>query len=365
MSLPSTAQRRQRVTLLDVAHAAGVSKTVASRALAGYADVAPATRSRIEEQARALGYRASALARALARGRDAPARCAVVNLGMTPAQFGRSLYGATLAGIAAQASLSGVDVHLVTVPAEEMATPEPLGRLVAEDCADGFIVLTFHPLTPAHVQPLDAAQLPYVLINRHFDAQPTNCVTLDWADAMARAVLHLTRLGHVRLALLLPDSPTSAVLDRELGWRNGMGGCALRSIDAPILRYTEAGQQGGFALAKALLQRGLPGSGDLPTGLVCFDDYCAQGVLMAARGAGIAVPERLSVIGCDGVIAPYTYPSLCSFDARPHELGVAAAKLLVATLHGETTPRRDLLPLALQCRASCGPAPGSLGHGVY
>lgn len=364
MSLPSPAQRR-RATLLDVARAAGVSKTVASRALAGYADVAPATRTRIEAQAQTLGYHASALARALARGRDAPARCAVVNLGMTPAQFGRSLYGATLAGIAAQASLSGVDVHLVTVPAEEMGTPEPLGRLVAEDRADGFIVLTFHPLTPAYVQPFDAARLPYVLINRHFDAQPANCATLDWADAMDRAVQHLTRLGHVRLALLLPDSTTSAVRDREQGWRRGLAGCALRASDAPILRYAEAGQEGGFALTQSLLQQGMPGSGDRPTGLVCFDDYCAQGVLTAARGAGVAVPEHLSVIGCDGVIAPYTCPPLCSFDARPHDLGVAAAELLVATLHGKAGPRRELLPLALQCRASCGPAPGAPGHGVY
>jgi len=363
LSVRSSPLPRARATLRDVALAAGVSKTVASRALAGYADVAPATRERILRMAGDLGYRASARAQALSAGKGALARCAVVSLGMTSAEFGRSFYGPVLTGIAAQASSQGMDVHLVTIPSDSADLADALGKLVAEDRADGFILLTFIPLAPNHVRPLDAAGTPYVLINRHFDEQPINCVTPDWAAAMEEAVEYLVALGHRRLAALLEDTSTSAVRDRARGWREGAARHAIATEDAPILYFGGGGWNGGYDLTNRLLTAGPAVRGVRPTGLVCFDDYCAHGVLAAARDLGVAVPEELSVLSFDDVIAAYTMPPLCSFDPHLHELGVAAATLLAAVLHGDQPePRRVLVKPNLRRRESCGPAPESMSR---
>jgi DNA-binding LacI/PurR family transcriptional regulator len=61
---------------------------VASRALGGYRDVAPGTRERIQRAAATLGYRASVRARSLVSGKDAPLRCAIAALGVSPGELG-------------------------------------------------------------------------------------------------------------------------------------------------------------------------------------------------------------------------------------------------------------------------------------
>lgn len=347
---------RGRVTLRDVAQAAGVSKTVASRALAGYGDVAVATRDRVAQTAIDLGYRASARARALAAGRDAPTRCGVAALGMTPQELGHSFYSPVLTGVAAQASLDGMDVHLVIVPGRPEDCRELLARLVAEDRADGYILLTFFPLTSEDVAPFRDVAVPFVLANRHLDAHPVYCVTSDWAGATESAVERLTALGHRRLALLLPASSASTVRDHEQGWNGAIA--RYPANQATIHRYAEPDGEGGYRLARTILQKVRPNDVTAPTALVCFNDYCAHGVLRAARELGIAVPDDLSLLSFDDAIAAYTTPPLCSFDPKMHEVGAAAALLLRRILRGETpSPARITLPLPLHWRESCGPAP--------
>jgi len=83
----------RRATLRDVAARAGVSRSVASRALSGHSSVAEGTRERVRRAAHDLGYRASVLARALSSGKNAPLRCAVVGLGLPLEILGASFYG--------------------------------------------------------------------------------------------------------------------------------------------------------------------------------------------------------------------------------------------------------------------------------
>ena len=338
-----------------------MSKTVASRALAGYDDVAQATRDRIAQTARDLGYRASARARALSAGKDAPMRCGVAGLGMTSREFGHSFYGPVLTGIAAQASVEGMDVHLVSVPGQPEDCREMLAHLVAEDRADGFILLTFFPLTPEDVRPLADAAVPFVLANRHLGDYPAYCVTPDWAGATHSAVERLTSLGHRRIGLLLPDSRVSTVRDHEQGWYAAIEQNPLSR--ATVMHYREPDGTGGYRLALTTLREGLSDEGGALTALVCFNDYCAHGVLQAARELDVRVPDRLSLLSFDDVIAAYTTPPLCSFDPNLHEVGAAAVTLLRRALRGETpSPGRLTLPLPLRWRESCGPVPSPLRY---
>ena len=57
------------VTLQDIADRLGVSVATVSRALAGYDDVAPATRQRVLQAAQEMGYRPNIIARMLQKQR--------------------------------------------------------------------------------------------------------------------------------------------------------------------------------------------------------------------------------------------------------------------------------------------------------
>lgn len=347
----------RRVSLQDVASAAGVSKGLASRALADYPEVAADTRERVGSLARAMGYRASARARALAAGKNAPARCLVASLGLAPDALGRSFYGPILTGITAQASTEGLDIQLAALPGEPEHAAGMLAQLVAEDRADGVILLTFFPLTAGAVQPLEAAGIPFVLVNRYIEGHPVNCVTPDWAGATSRAVTHLVGLGHRHLALFLPDVPVSTVRDHAAGWWEGVARCGIAVTDAPVLRF--AGQESGaFDLARLVFAGTVLDADHTPTAIVCMNDVYAHGVLTAAADAGLAVPAQISVIGFDDIFAQYVTPPLCSFNPHLYDVGAKAAAVLAAALRGELAePHRVLMPLDFVCRSSCGPAP--------
>ena len=350
----------QRATLRDVAARAGVSRAVASRALSGHASVAEPTRERVRRAAHDLGYRASVVARALSSGRNAPLRCAVVGLGLPLEILGASFYGPVLAGLASAASREAMDVHLVEIPGDEPDAPErdeAFRRLVAEDRADGFVILSFLSLTPRHLRPLDEVGLPYVLVNRHFDhagGPPVNAVTLDWVGATEDALRRLVGLGHRRLALLMPDSDRSTVWDHELGWQRGRAACGLDESRAPMLRYgqDELPRRVAYLLGEITRSGGAKG----PTAVVCFNDSAAFEVLRAAAVAGVRVPEQLSVVGFDNRIGEYTTPPLCSYDPHLIEVGRAAAQLIVDVLRGETEgPTRVTVPATFVCRGTCAP----------
>ncbi|HET7771707.1 MAG TPA: substrate-binding domain-containing protein, partial [Chloroflexota bacterium] len=213
----------------------------------------------------------------------------------------------------------------------------------------------FFSLTSRHLEPLDDAGVPYVLVNRHFEhvgGPAVNCVTLDWVGATADAVRRLAELGHRRPALLMPDSDRSAVWDHEEGWRRGREACGLDERRAPMLRYPQDDLKG---YAAQLMERIKRGEG--PTALVCFNDSAAFEVMTVAAEAGVAVPEQVSVIGFDNRIGDYTTPPLCSYDPHLIDIGREAAKLMAAVLRGEVSePRRVTVPATFVCRGSCGPA---------
>ncbi len=358
----AAAPARRRVTLDDVATAAGLSITTVSRALAGYDDVAVATRGRVRALAEQLGYRPSLRARNLALGRRATPRCAVVSLGLPVTRLHRSAYGPTLAGILAGAATQGMDVQLAA-----MTTPAELAGFAAEDRADGLLIVAATALASGDLAPLERAGLPYVLVNRHLEhepgAFPVNCVTPDWAAGTRDAVRRLHRLGHRRIAALFSHAvaPTSTVLDHLRGWHDAVAELGLDPADAPVVHATgPLTGDAGRDLARRLLTRGLSGSGERPTAIVAYNDHVAHGVLEAARELGVAVPGRLTVIGYDDSVSRYLWPAVCSYDPQFHATGERAALLLADLLHGRREgdePERVLLALEHRCRDSCAPPP--------
>jgi len=177
--------------------------------------------------------------------------------------------------------------------------------------------------------------MPFVLANRHLGNHPAYCVTPDWAGATQRAVERLTALGHRRLGLLLPDSSVSTVRDHEQGWCAAVAQYPVER--APVMHYREPDGAGGYHLALTTLREGLSAEGAALTALVCFNDYCAHGVLQAARELGVRVPDRLSLVSFDDVIAAYTTPPLCSFDPNLHEVGAAAVDTIAQSSQWRNT----------------------------
>jgi DNA-binding LacI/PurR family transcriptional regulator len=100
------------------------------------------------------------------------------------------------------------------------------------------------------------------------------------------------------------------------------------------------------------------------TGIVCYNDLCAIGVLRALRKAGIRVPEDVSVVGFDDLQACMADPKLTTIDHCLIRIGSRATELVLEMSQDDESFRRlrgvrEVIEPELILRESTGPAPGN------
>jgi DNA-binding LacI/PurR family transcriptional regulator len=125
-----------------------------------------------------------------------------------------------------------------------------------------------------------------------------------------------------------------------------------------VVRVPLKNEDAAYDAAKVLLDRADP-----PTGVLCFSDVLARGVMRAAEEMRVRIPEDLSVVGFDdNPLAQRMRPALTTVRQDVAEKGRAAAAALIAAIEGVQSgkarqPRQVLLPTELVVRDSTGPAP--------
>lgn len=348
-----TEQNRQpggRPTSKDVARLAGVSHTAVSFVFNGRAEgnLSPATQERIRQAADRLGYRPDPVARGLRRRRTAVIGLVTDEIATSPFA-GRLLRGAM--------ETAWDSEHLVLTvdsggdPAkEDAAVAELLDRRV-----DGIIYAAMS---------LRRVRVPEGLHRIH--SVLANCVPED--DSLP-AVIPAERAGGRTAARLLLDEghrrvamvggqDDMASADRLRGFRDAL---RAEGITVPKEWVVRSGGEINSGYEGALRVLDGIAADRRPTGIFCYNDRVAAGVLHAATRLGIAVPEELSVVGYDDQehMAAYLTPALTTV-ALPHRaMGEAAARLLLDSIDtGRTSPatvRRLACPVI--SRASVGPAP--------
>ncbi|TXS51761.1 LacI family DNA-binding transcriptional regulator [Streptomyces sp. uw30] len=339
-----------RPTSRDVARLAGVSHTAVSFVFNGRAEgnLSPATQERIRQAAAQLGYRPDPVARGLRSRRTAVIGLVTDEIASSPFA-GRLLRGA-------METAWDRDHLVLTVdsggdPAkEDAAVAELLDRRV-----DGIIYAAMS---------LRRVRVPEGLHRTH--SVLANClpeddslpavVPAERAGGRTAARL-LLGAGHRRLAVIggLDDI---ASVERTRGFRDAL---RAEGVTVPAEWIVRGGGEisAGYAGALRLLDGVEPGR--RPTGVLCYNDRVAAGVLHAATRLGIDVPADLSVVGYDDQehMAAFLTPPLTSV-ALPHRaMGEAAARLLLDAIEAGRTPPATVRRLAcpVVSRASVGPAP--------
>ena len=315
----SSGTRRGRVTGHDVAARAGVSQSTVSLVLSGNprARIGEATRERVLEAARELGYRPNLLARGLVQRRS-------FALGIVVSDLDNPFFTEVVSG--AERVAAEADYGVLLGDAREIPAAEHVMRL-AERQVDGVIVAG----VGLEALPEETRQgLNLVLVDEPSGLLPG--VASDAQAAGRKAAEHLLELGHRRLGFLGPASPAHTFRMRERGWIQ-----ALREAECPIpseyLVRTSATVSGGQAGMRRLLA-----TEPRPTGVFCANDLVALGALKACAQAGVRVPEDISIVGCDDIeMARYVTPELTTILVPARGLGARAARLLLLTLDGRET----------------------------
>ncbi|SEE91293.1 substrate-binding domain-containing protein [Ruania alba] len=315
-------RRSNRPTIVDVAEAAGVSLSTASKALNGRDRVDPNTRRRVQETAERIGYRPNPRAQRLRTGRSQAV----------------ALITALPASIVSEASQLGFLLDLSMPIAQECLNHDYSLMLVPPlhhvDMLDGIDVDGAIVVDPTVEDPISRRLrdrgVRVVTVGRASDAQDGY---IDrGAAGMDIMLAHLAGAGARHVAVLL--SSESYSLTRSFrSHLDGAGpppGTRCSIIEAPALE----GDRGGYEATRAALAA----QPDIDAVYAPLDAF-AVGAAKAARDVGRSIPEDLMVAtNYDGRRAMLADPPLTALDLDLPGLGRTAARLLFRSLTGEERP---------------------------
>ena len=333
-----------RVTSLDVARAAGVSRSTVSRILNGVASdmVSEETRARVIRLAAELGYVPNAAARQLRLQR---ARA----LGLLLPSIAHDLtetyaFAQQLAGIAEGISADGYS--FILCPA--ISTVQALAMFQTTRI-DGALVM--HPrVDDPTVAALLAAKAPVVLMNQVPDATGLSWVDIDNLGGARAATRHLIERGHRRIGFIAGRGDYVVTHLRLQGYQEALAasGIAASPNDVALVPEPVLGPEGAAAVHQ-LLQQPRP-----PTAFFCAGDVLAVGAMRAVEEAGLRVPDDVALIGFDDEpTSAFQRPPLSTVAAPFRAKGRAAARALIELIEGEqSTHVRLSLPVEVVARGS-------------
>ena len=323
------------ITISDVARLAGVSKKTVSRVVNNEATVSDETRQKVQKviaetwfvpnpQARALAFRRSFLVGLVY---DNPNPQYVVNMQ-------RGVLDA----------LDNTDYQLVLQPCDRNSAdyPDRILSFVSMHRPHGLILTPSVSEDEALTESLRRLDCDYVVVaSVPLDIPQRNIRTHDRQGARLAAE-HLAQLGHTSIGHIHGPPLFRSVGERLEGFREGLEAHGLE-LDPRYIREGAYNFASGVACGRDLLSRE-----DRPTAIFTGNDEMAVGVYVAAREAGLRIPEDLSIVGFDDTpIAERIWPPLTTVRSPIREIGRAAARLLIGRKEPEFSDLSEHLSYAL------------------
>lgn len=343
-----------KVTIDDVARAAGVSIKTVSRVTNREPNVRESTRQKVEKAIAHLNYRPNQSARNLARHRsrlialvyDDPSAYEVPSAGYIIKMQQGALR-------ACQRAHYDLLIHPCNYRSRGVGAE--LQALIEHARADGIVLAAPLSNMPGIVRAIEATGIRFVRLAPGLDKSMQLSVSTNDREISAEMTRYLASLGHRRIAFIKGDPSHKAVANRYLGYRDGLKQAGLEHSEDLVATGDNSFGSGEHCAAE-LLEQGNP-----PTAIFAANDDMAAGVIRRADRLGIGIPDRLSVAGFDDIaLARLVYPALTTIRQPLAVMADRAVTALIAAASaGAEQDDVIVIPAELQIRESTGPAPAA------
>jgi DNA-binding LacI/PurR family transcriptional regulator len=336
----------KRLTISDIADAAGVSTGAVSYALNGKPGVSAATRERVLEIADRMGWRPSNAARALTRSRsgaiglivDRPAQV----LGIEP------FFMQLVSGIEVALRADPSTALMLAVTDDRDAEIETYRRWWAERRVDGVIVVDLHE-NDIRTGVLAEIGLPAVALG-YPQTGEVPCVWADDAAPMEETVGYLAALGHSRIARVAGPGRFAHTLRRDEAFTKA---AETHRLEWSKTVHGDYSSDSGARAARRLLSER-----NRATAVIFDNDVMALSAMAAAQEMGVSVPEQLSIVSWDdSALCQLVRPAVTALDRHITQHGVLAIETLNEVLAVGAAEHVQAPPPILMPRASTARAP--------
>jgi LacI family transcriptional regulator len=333
---------RDKVTLRDVAQAAGVHPGTASRALNDEKRelVNPATADRVLAVAAELGYRPNPIARGLKTSRSH-------TVGVLVPDLTNPLFPPIVRGIQDRLASSGYTPLIANTDNDAERERADVDAMRARQ-VDGIITATARR-GGGVLSELVGSEIPVVQVNRHVEDGALSWVAGDDTAGIRLAVEHLVSLGHYRIGHLAGPQDLSTGKLRLEAFHEAIQEAGIDPDPELTLVGNAFVESEGRRLCAQLLDRGHDISA-----IVAGNDLMALGCYAALAERRLKCPSDLSVVGFNDMpFAAWFAPPLTTVRIPHYEMGRRSAELLLRSLvDSETEPSEILLAPELVVRGS-------------
>lgn len=325
------------VSIKDIAERAKVSPSTVSRALSDHPHISEETKAQVRKLASEMGYTPSLVARSLVTQDTA-------TIGVVITEASDPYLSDLVMSIERTAQECGYSVLLSSSYFDAVRELRSVyafhGRrvrgivVVGSQVAQGYLDLD------EHLPPITLTNSP---------TYPSS-VSCDNVSGARQAVEHLYQLGHRRVAYVGSRRSQSSNSARMSGYLQILAEHGL-TFDPSLVFEHDGTLGGGREAAQALLC-----SDPLPTGVFCFNDMTAIGLLNALQRRGVRVPEQVSVVGFDDIeFAAHCFPALTTVRQPTDEMGRCLVELLQTLIEGREDVEPKMLSADLVIRGTTAP----------
>jgi LacI family transcriptional regulator len=314
-----------KVTILDIAREAEVSKSTVSLVLQGSDLIRSETAERVREVAQRMGYVYNRHAAELRR-KTSNRIGVVINDLMNP------FFAEVLVGIERKLVDAGYVVFMAHTH-ESVTRQQEVLTAMREQGTAGIAICPALGTDASLVETVHSWGIPLVVMIRTLGKGAYDFSGADNAHGVALAVEHLVAAGHRRIGFVGGES--GIVMEQRLaGYKSALKAAKIK-FDQHLVFPGHPTREGGHAAMSELLAAEPP-----IRAAVCYNDLVAFGALSALGERGLRAGDGFALMGFDNVLAAaHANPPLSTVDVQPSALGEHAAALLLSRIE---EPQREV-----------------------
>jgi LacI family transcriptional regulator len=323
---PTVRRRPLRApTILDIADAAGVSKTTVSRVLNGSARVAPETRVRVRDAITELGFQPNLAARSLRTSRTG-----LVGL-LVPVI---SIFGLIVESLDRQLAEDGLGVLLTSSRRRDAARDLDSLEMLVGRGVDALVVAPSNDRDPELARFLRTLRTPIVMLDREVRGLTCDAVLVDHAPALVAAARWLVDDGRRSIGLIARDDRTRPGRELVAGFRAACAAVGLPESATHVADFVDLDQQAAQTGVDTLLGQGVDAI--IATGTPAL----TAGILERLAQRGVRVPSEVSLVTW-GHAGPESFETgLPTITYPVEEVARQTARLVLSRVEGSHAPAR-------------------------
>lgn len=330
-----------RVTVRDIAEAAGVSVATVSRVINHNGRFSKETEKRVMDAIAKYDYQPNQLARGLRHQRSD-------TIGVIVPNIANDFFSKMILTMQEEFFEAGFSIIIYN-------TNHSLD--IERQCYDSLAAQRVSGIVSANsledVRVALRRDVPTVYIDRFVEERDlgpkVSSVMSDNVRSGRLAAEELVRSGSMRPLVITATAHFPITSVRTRSFREGLAERGVRLEDSHVIAPPATDFKSGYDVTCGVLERGLAFDG-----LFCETDRLAVGALEALRKRGIRVPDDVAVVGHDDILlASFGRPPLTTIRQEPKEIGRLAARTMLQMVSGELgRGRHELVPVSLVRRES-------------